>query len=262
MEGAPNEIIDKLKYVAKLIFNLDKKNNFIFSENFLKIAAKNLSDIAILIPPKRDINDSRFLSRLKHYNPDTALVIGCPQKFSKELLKIFNQAVNYHNSLLPKYRGLNATAFSVYYGEKKTGFTFHLMNKIFDGGNILIQDSIPIDDSSIAELELKKTIRASKKIRDVVDYTLINKRGFPQEGEKSYFGAKAWEEHVTVYDPKLLNPEELRKKLKCFGCLRLPYKGKLVEVTHAHFYSSHLKLKRINYLPIWLYRTYAFIFKR
>lgn len=54
--------------------------------------------------------------------------------------------INYHNSLLPKYAGRNAEAWAIFNMEKETGITWHKINEIIDGGDIIYQKQIPIKD--------------------------------------------------------------------------------------------------------------------
>jgi methionyl-tRNA formyltransferase len=50
--------------------------------------------------------------------------------------------INTHPSLLPKYRGLHALAWSMLNLEKQVGFTIHLMNEFIDDGDILEQFTV------------------------------------------------------------------------------------------------------------------------
>lgn len=53
--------------------------------------------------------------------------------------------INYHPSLLPKYRGGSAIAWAIISGEKETGVTVHYIDEGVDTGNIILQESVPID---------------------------------------------------------------------------------------------------------------------
>ncbi len=53
--------------------------------------------------------------------------------------------INFHNSILPKYRGRNAQMWAIFHGEKYAGATWHVVNKKLDDGDILIQKKIKID---------------------------------------------------------------------------------------------------------------------
>lgn len=56
-----------------------------------------------------------------------------------------NTIINYHNSLLPYYRGVNAHVWAIYKEELKTGITWHKVDKNIDTGDILIQEEIELD---------------------------------------------------------------------------------------------------------------------
>lgn len=54
-------------------------------------------------------------------------------------------AINFHGSLLPKYRGRTPHVWAIINGETKTGVTAHLMNAKCDDGDIVKQIEVPID---------------------------------------------------------------------------------------------------------------------
>jgi len=62
----------------------------------------------------------------------------------KEILDLPHQyAINFHDSPLPKYAGVNATSWVLMQREKAYGVTWHVMTELVDGGDILKQ--VPID---------------------------------------------------------------------------------------------------------------------
>ena len=52
--------------------------------------------------------------------------------------------INVHPSLLPKYKGLNAVEQAMESGDKITGCTVHYVNEELDGGEIILQEEVPI----------------------------------------------------------------------------------------------------------------------
>ncbi|PJE06801.1 amino acid adenylation domain-containing protein, partial [Legionella sp.] len=58
--------------------------------------------------------------------------------------------INYHDSLLPDYAGLNATSWTIVNGEYQHGITWHVVNEQIDEGDILIQRSFPIENNDTA----------------------------------------------------------------------------------------------------------------
>lgn len=53
-------------------------------------------------------------------------------------------AINFHGSLLPKYRGRTPHVWAIIHGEVKTGITGHLITEELDAGDIVFQKEIPI----------------------------------------------------------------------------------------------------------------------
>jgi len=130
----PNMVQNKYSILVrefiKKIFNPDYKIRYesYFTQTIYDICKKY--NIKCIVPQNYNINDKSFIEEVKSYNPDFGLAIGCPQIFKEKLLRSFKYyVVNYHNSLLPKYRGLGATAWSIYFGEEITGFSYHIVNE-------------------------------------------------------------------------------------------------------------------------------------
>ncbi|WP_162263210.1 amino acid adenylation domain-containing protein [Legionella nautarum] len=70
---------------------------------------------------------------------------------SSSFLKLARKhVINYHDSLLPDYAGLNATSWALVNGERQHGITWHIVNEQIDEGDILIQRSFPIENNATA----------------------------------------------------------------------------------------------------------------
>ncbi len=250
--------------------------------NFSGYRFSNLSDVCaklhiqVIVPPKRDINDREFADFLrKSICPTMGLAIGCLQVFKSDLLDLFDIFVNYHNALLPAYSGLHATAWSVYFAEKYTGFTYHLVNEIIDGGNILLQDKIPVAGESAGDLNYLKTVNAAENIGSVLKRMIARDGGIPQSGQRAYFGKNKYEAITTIGDPREVTFAELERRLIAFGSLKINIHGATYPVTKIRachpvsagdsrlvfFSKDHVLVKplRFQHLPISFYKMYRFI---
>lgn len=178
---------------------------------------------ALLIPPEGDINRSEFVARLRdEYRPTMALSFYCFQKFGPELLEVFSPAVNYHNGLLPEYRGLQATAWSRYRGEKETGFTFHRMTREMDKGPTLVRGTIPNDpDRSTSDLNLSKAMAAAALLPRVLSSMVDGDPGTPQGTGGRYFSREDLLAVTKIPDPSILSRAELERRLMAFECLEM-----------------------------------------
>ena len=141
-----------------------------------------------------NISSKKFIRKLKLDDIDIILSVGCVQKLGSNFLNSF-QCVNYHNSLLPKYRGCLSASWQAYFKEKETGYTWHRMVEDWDSGNILIQE-IPyqyynvITFDNILEIEVRKTLHASRNLPALLQLISDNAKGNCQKGKSSYYGQK------------------------------------------------------------------------
>ena len=209
--------------------------------NIVRLARRY--DFSILTPPNRDINDPEFIMHLKKViRPNIALSFYCHQKFSPELLHVFEQTANYHNGLLPQYRGLKATCWSVYQGEKETGFTFHHMNENFDEGHILLQGAVPVrSDSNVTDLEHEKALQAASDIPRLLDMLVNGEPGSPQTGPGSYFSWEDFRRIIRIADPGDHSSDELTRRLNAFVILLMNMSGTWYDVTKLERMSAHLQ---------------------
>ena len=183
--------------------------------------------IPILVPPAGDPNDPAFVAQLlEETRPDVALSYYCTRIWRAHLLQAFPQAVNYHDSFLPSYKGVAATSFSIYYEEQATGFTFHHMTEGIDAGPILVQDSIAIDDHSVfADVARRKAAAAVAALPKVLDLIAANDPGQPQTDLGSYYSGHDLYAITRVTRPDLLTATELRRRIRAFGTVQLAIGG-------------------------------------
>lgn len=150
----------------------------------------------------KDINSLEFIQWLKSKKVDAILSVSCIQKFGKELVSNF-YCVNYHNSLLPKYRGLYSMSWPIYLKEIDigTGYSFHRISNSWDNGNILrqykmllpvqiLQVTKVIDYQDIIDSEIYKTKTATQHLSFVLNSMINKAKGLPQTGKSSYYGQK------------------------------------------------------------------------
>jgi methionyl-tRNA formyltransferase len=143
-----------------------------------------------------DINSPKFIRKLKRDKIDIILSVGCMQKLGLELLNSF-QCVNYHNSLLPKYRGCLTASWQAYFKEKETGYTWHRMVGDWDSGNILMRCAFSnsgiksYDD--VMNVEVEKAKMATVELPLLLNKIKWKDKGRSQDGRASYYGQKEME---------------------------------------------------------------------
>lgn len=164
-----------------LIPNLDDKgkDNNLY-ESTIKIAKK--AGLKIL-------NNKKLLKLCEKNTYDYIICAGTTIIIPKEILNACKKgAINFHPSLLPKYRGRYSTVHAIFNGEKISGVTCHWINSEIDKGQIIDQKKIKIENFHTAkDLYENFTDEAFKLFKIVFKKILNNKK---INSKKSIFSTK------------------------------------------------------------------------
>ena len=94
----------------------------------------------------------RICSYMKQMQADIIVLAGFLAIFSGELLKEYSgRIINIHPSLIPSFCGEGMYGLKVHeaalnYGVKVTGATVHFVNEVVDGGKIIMQKAVYVED--------------------------------------------------------------------------------------------------------------------
>ena len=98
-----------------------------------------------------------LLKKLKKENIDFVVLAGYLAILSKELIEAYpNKIINIHPSLIPSFCGDGMYGMNVHNaifakGAKVSGATVHFVSEEVDGGPIIAQRAVPIDDLNSPE---------------------------------------------------------------------------------------------------------------
>jgi methionyl-tRNA formyltransferase len=105
-------------------------------------------NLYVLQPEK--LKNPEFLTQLRSLNADLQVVVA----FRMLPEVVWNMppmgTINVHGSLLPQYRGAAPINWAVINGEKETGVTTFKLKHEIDTGDILLQESFPINEDETA----------------------------------------------------------------------------------------------------------------
>jgi methionyl-tRNA formyltransferase len=99
--------------------------------------------IPLLLPPS--LKDLQVIDWVKTRLPELIVLAFVTEIIPKAMIDIpkYN-AINYHPSLLPKYRGGSAINWAIINGETETGVTIHYIDAGIDTGDMILQERVPI----------------------------------------------------------------------------------------------------------------------
>jgi methionyl-tRNA formyltransferase len=125
------------------------------------------SHMSYLVKRKRfgflEFNTHEHLSAFLSTISNQALIISVNNLylFPPEVIRKNNlYIINFHNSLLPAHKGVNAPSWSIFNQETITGVTWHRVTSVIDSGDILIQRKVTLHAEETS-LNLVRTLMSS-----------------------------------------------------------------------------------------------------
>ncbi len=105
-------------------------------------------NIPVFQPPGESPNrlrNPRVKEIIKALKPDLFVLAFVSDIMPYEITKMAKLGgINYHPSLLPKYRGASAMNWAIINGEEETGVTIHYIDEGVDTGDIILQEKVTI----------------------------------------------------------------------------------------------------------------------
>ncbi len=149
-----------------------------------------------------EIIDYNLIKNLEISSDSLGLSVYFDKIFKTELIKKFERLCNIHNSPLPKYRGVNPINWALKNNEISHGVTLHIIDKGIDTGDILDQETFPINQNMEVSDVYSLCIETGKellnknlfllstlkpKIQNNENASLYTKADFDQLEDRKYF---------------------------------------------------------------------------
>jgi phosphoribosylglycinamide formyltransferase-1 len=129
------------------------------------------ADIATLVCNKKELGDKfedALFDALEQNNIDIIVLAGFMCILSERFTSRFaDRIINVHPSLIPSFcgkgfYGLRVHEAALEYGVKVTGATVHFVNEIPDGGKIIMQKAVAINDDDTPETLQKRVMQEAE----------------------------------------------------------------------------------------------------
>lgn len=157
----------------------------------------------------------------------------------EDILKRAEVAVNFHGSLLPKYRGRTPHVWAIINGERECGITAHLMNSLCDDGDILKQIHIKIEDEDTGAMILAKYNNTYPiLVEDIVSMIESNNIQTTKQDitKATYYGKRTPDDGVISWE---WQKERIRNWVRAQA---KPYPG-----AFSHINDKKITIHRISY---------------
>jgi phosphoribosylglycinamide formyltransferase-1 len=152
------------------------------------LAAASARDITALAIEadgrKRAEHDAAIVAALREHRVELVCLAGYMRLLSPAFIQAFPQRIlNIHPSLLPAFPGLDAQHQAFEYGVKVAGCTVHFVDEQLDHGDIVLQRTVPVDDSDDAHI-LSARILAQEHIAYTEAITRVLSGEYVIEGRR------------------------------------------------------------------------------
>ncbi len=113
-------------------------------------------------------DEEKLIRTLEENGIELIILAGYLTILSEDFTKLFkNRIINIHPSLIPSFcgkgmYGLKPHEAALARGVKVTGATVHLVNEIPDGGRILLQKAVEIQEGDTAEILQKRVMEQAE----------------------------------------------------------------------------------------------------
>ena len=108
-------------------------------------AAKRADKLGIPHTQISSKQEDIIIDIMKAWRVDLIVLAGWMRIVTPKLINAFpNRIINLHPSMLPKYKGLHAIERALDSGDKMTGVSVHYVNEELDGGEVILQEEVPI----------------------------------------------------------------------------------------------------------------------
>ena len=161
---------------------IDAQNEGIIKSGEIKLVISNNPDayaleraqkanISTLVCNKKELGDKfedALIDALEQNNIDIIVLAGFMCILSENFTSHFaNRIINVHPSLIPSFcgkgfYGLHVHEAALEYGVKVTGATVHFVNEIPDGGKIIMQKAVEINDNDTPETLQKRVMQEAE----------------------------------------------------------------------------------------------------
>ena len=163
------EIINyKIAVLIRRIFHMNKHSNDCYIETNANLG--KMFGIPVF-KIEGSINDEIWLNKINEIKPDLIICIRYAEILKNSLLTIPNGGViNFHPSLLPKYKGMAPIFQALLHNENEIGFSLHYIDEGIDTGEIIKRQKIKTEkNESVSHIAIRAHIAAGYELLSVIN---------------------------------------------------------------------------------------------
>ena len=148
----------------------------------IKRAQKESIPVFILPDSHSGPDESGLFEILKELQPDLIILAGYLKKIPDSVIDQWtNKIINIHPALLPKFGGKGFYGMHVHRaviesGDKESGCTIHYVNEVYDDGEIIAQEKVPVLPDDTPESLASRVLSAEHRLYPKTIQKLLNQK--------------------------------------------------------------------------------------
>ena len=125
----------------------------------------------------REPFEAELSNAIDQLNPDLIVLAGFMRILNSEFVQPYEgKMLNIHPSLLPKYKGLHTHRRALENGDKEHGVSVHFVTAELDGGPVIAQRIVKVEDSDTEQSLQQKVQRQEHQLYPEVVARFCNER--------------------------------------------------------------------------------------
>lgn len=116
-------------------------------------------------PEAKAAYEQDLVKVLREHDVELVVCAGYDRLAGDTLIEAFpGRIINIHPALLPSFPGLHAQADALTYGVKVTGATVFFVDPTVDGGPVIAQEAVPVEEGDTVETLSARILKAEHRI--------------------------------------------------------------------------------------------------
>ena len=149
--------------------------------------------------PSRDAFDRAIAAELVRRGVRLVCLAGFMRRLGPAFFDAFpGTTLNVHPSLLPSFPGVDAQRQALEHGVRVSGATVHFVTAELDGGPIVLQAAVPVEDADTSETLAARILVAEHRIFPAAVQRILD-GGWRIEGRRVLFDAAAAAKLGSLY---------------------------------------------------------------
>ncbi len=200
------------------------------------LVAQRAGELKIPVWTPEDLKSSDFLSDVKHLKTKWVVLLSYGKILPPEFLSLFpDKALNFHASLLPRWRGPAPIQRAIMAGDSALGMSLQVMKEKLDTGPLIGERSFAFTkDMDARDAFLKMELLIKDLLPDMLEYMKGNIRPVPQKESRALYARKIQKsESRIMWDKPALKIFNQIRALAVGPQAYTVYKGKRLKIFKA-----------------------------